>query len=415
MSTGFERPAGGAAPETPGTAPTRRRRWPSVRAAWAILVALVIASAAAGVWRYRVTRPGHRFEVGLEAVARHDWPTARRAADRLMDSGHADEGSVLRAEMHYAQKDPEAALAECNRVQPNGGPLHLRAAALTGKCMLNLGEPGQAQRAFAFVVRVQPDNADAHRGLAAAAYDLGQTDQAMAHLGEVARLDPADYRPHRLAGNIHKDAGSWAKAEAEYRKALVLGGAPPGVGDEIHGDLADALINQSMFAEALDALEGVTHGDPHRPRLVALRAESLRGVGRGAEAAALVDQALATDPTSALFRLRGQLYLDAGNAAGAIPMLEEAARRGHVPYQSYFLLAQAYRLADRADDAARATKRAEELRRDVETAAELSRQAQARPGDAAVRLQLAAVFDRLGEADLAAVWRRAAASLGGRH
>jgi len=148
--------------------------------------------------------------------------------------------------------------------------------------------------------------------------------------------------------------------------------------------------------------------------MVATRGEALRGLGRGPEAAALVDRALARHPDGALFRLRGQLDLDRGDAAAAIPMFEEATRRLRAPYQVYLLLAQAYRLAGRTADAARAVARGEEIRRDVEAAAELSREASEKPWDPAVRLRLAAVFDRLGDAQLAAMWRRAAGSLAGR-
>src|SRR4051794_24992253 len=119
-------------PPFPGR-PRRHRRW--------ILFATLIAgTAAAGGWRYRVTRPEYRFEHGLRAVANRDWKTAAELADRLHAAGHPDEAHVLRAESRYACKDAAAALDECNQVHPDGGLLHLRAATLSGKCLLDLGE-----------------------------------------------------------------------------------------------------------------------------------------------------------------------------------------------------------------------------------------------------------------------------------
>jgi predicted Zn-dependent protease len=155
-------------------------------------------------------------------------------------------------------------------------------------------------------------------------------------------------------------------------------------------------------------------GEPS-PRSAALKAEALRGVGRGPEAIAVVDRALDAYPDGVFYRLRGQLYLDQGNAADAIPMLEQAARLYKRPYQPYFLLAQAYARAGRKADADRAAARAEEVRRDLETATELTKEAMERPQDASVRIRLAEVCERLGDPELAAMWRRAAASLASRH
>lgn len=396
-----------AAPVPPSL--STRRRW-----RWIVISALLVAAATGGVWRYRVSRPEYRFDRGLQAVARRDWHTADELADRLSATGHPDEAHILRAESLFARKDSAGALDECNRVRPDGGSLHLRAAVLSGKCLLDLAEPTEAVRVFAFVVSREPDNVDAHRGWAAAAYDLGQTSQAIAELRQVARLDPADYRPHRLAGDIHRDAGDWNRAEAEYREAVRLGGGPPSVRAQVRADLARTLVEAAKFSEALDVLDDGGEGDPESRPAALARAEALRGLGRYDEAAALVDRELEARPDGQLYRVRGQLHLDRGEWAAAIPPLEEATRRIRAPYQAYLLLAQAYGLAGRKADAAKALARAEQLRRDAQAASELSREANARPWDPAVRLRLAAVFDRLGDPDLAAMWRRAAASVAGR-
>src|SRR5947199_218337 len=81
----------------------------------------------------------------------------------------------------------------------------VRAAALTGQCLLALGAVREADRVFRSVVAEQPDQVDAHRGLAVIAYDLGQLGEAVEHLRRVAELDAADPRPHRLIGLIYKD------------------------------------------------------------------------------------------------------------------------------------------------------------------------------------------------------------------
>ena len=95
-------------------------------------------------------------------------------------------------------------------------------------------------------------------------------------------------------------------------------------------------------------------------------------------------------------------------------MFEEATRRLRAPYQVYLLSGPGVRLAGRTDDAARAITGAEEIRRDVEAAADLEPGGVRETAGPAVRLRLAAVFERLGDAQLAAMWRRAAGSLAGR-
>ena len=106
------------------------------------------------------------------------------------------------------------------------------------------------------------------------------------------------------------------------------------------------------------------------------------------------------------------------STAGTRPRRSPCSRRPPAgcaaPYQAHFLLAQAYTLAGRPADAATAAARAEEIRLDVETATTLSQEAADKPWDPAVRHRLAAVFDRLGDAELAAMWRRAAAAVGAR-
>ena len=302
--------------------------------------------------------PGDRFDRGLQAIAARDWKAAEEVAARLSASGHPDHAHILRAESLYARKDPAAALAECNQIRPTGGALHFRAATLSGKCLLELREPGEARRVFAFVVQEQPDNVDAHRGLAAATYDLGQTGQAMAHLEQVIRLAPDDYRPHRLLGNIHRDAGSWGLAEPEYRAALRLVGRGRGP-------------RRDMLRPGRDpSPSGEVRGHPGG-----------RGRGRGRRCGPVADGGPAGgSPPGARAGYRGRppgrsgtgdptagarasaSAVNSTSTAGTRPRRSPCSRRPPAgcaaPYQAHFLLAQAYTLAGRPADAATAAARA---------------------------------------------------------
>ena len=386
----------------PDQPPPARRR----RLVFRSVLLLGLAAVALSGWRwYRSTRPDYRLARGEEAIRAQDWSTAAREIDRLVAAGATDHAAFLRGEYFRATGRPDLGLSAFTEVSPDG---RFRVPALVGagRCLIALGDLQGAHRSFTAAVAAGPDDADAHRGLAAVAYDLGQLQFAVHHLEVAARLDPADPRPHRLVGLIQKDLGQHEPAEAAYREALRRGLTEPARGEMVV-ELADTLVRAGKFADALAVLDD----DPPAPgpACAAARVEALRGVGRRADAAAAADRAIAVHPSDGrLRRLRGQLHLDDGNPIAAVGTLEAAAARLPADYQTQFLLAQAYYATNRPADAAAATARSEELRRTLERANALTREAMERPWDAQVRLELAKVSEVLGDAKLAAMWRAAA-------
>jgi predicted Zn-dependent protease len=372
---------------------------------------LILVTSAVAAWQWhRRTRPDYLLARGLEGVERRDWLAADGLADRLAVAGHADHAHLLRAELAFARKQPADALAESNQIRDEA--LQLRAALVNGKSLLELGAARQAAEVFSYLVDREPYNADAHRGVATAAYQLGQLGRAVDHLNQVIRLDPGDARPHLMLAEIHEERGKMGPAVEEYREALRLGtGLSDKARDEVRFFLAHGLVEVEQFDQALAVL-GETGGGPDEPPYMqALRVETLRGLGRPADAAALVDRAMAAHPDAVFDRQRGQLYLDAGNPEAAIPFLERAARLSPQHYQSHFLLAQAYSAAGRKPDAERANARADEIRKSQDLLATLIREIEARPWDAEVRLRMAEVCERTGDAKAAAMWRQAAAAV----
>src|SRR5262249_7143658 len=126
--------------------------------------------AGGGWWWYRVTRPAYRVERAREAMRAQDWERVAVLADKL-EAQEPDLARLLRGEALLLQGAYAEALSEFNRILDRGA-IRLEAAALSGRALLQLGEADEARRVFAFVLDQQPDNADAHRGLAAIAYDL---------------------------------------------------------------------------------------------------------------------------------------------------------------------------------------------------------------------------------------------------
>ena len=379
-------------------------RWRQRRNALALIV---VGGIGVIVWRHYVTRPDYRLARGQDAIKAMDWDSVQAFATRLEDNGHPNHAHFLRGESHFARHRPDLALSEFNQIQ-DAGPLRLQAAAHSGRCLIDLGNLSEAARVLTFVIGEQPDNVEAHRGLAVIAYDLGQSSTAVDHLEAVARLDPVDARPHRLIGLIYKDMAQYEKAATAYREALTRK-LPPKVAGEVYLELAEVLVRLAQFSEGLEALDADVPLESVPSRSV-IRAECLRGLGRRQEAAELLDRVSVRTSTAEMYRVRGQLYLDEGKSVDAVRVFEQAAALAPVEYQVHYLLAQAYSAAGRQAEAAKTLARAEDLRKDFDLMTRLSRDAIEKPWDPGVRLQLAELSDRLGKPQLAAMWRSAAAA-----
>src|SRR5262249_47071254 len=148
-----------------------------------------------------------------------DYEAAERFALRLEASGNRDQALLLRGTALLREERFVQALDQLNQVRDQG-ELRVRAAALSGQCLLNLGETHQAERSFLFVLGQQSAHIDAHRGLAAVYFDQGALERAVLHCQEWAKLAPRDGRPYRFLGVILKDLDRRKEAIAAYQAAL---------------------------------------------------------------------------------------------------------------------------------------------------------------------------------------------------
>ncbi len=384
---------------TPGSRAPRQRL---LRIAL-VLIAATAVIAGYFVW-WRSPSPDDQLRTGRAALAAGDSATAIRIAESLADR-HPDHSLLLKADLQLQKGDPEFALLLINKIQDKGA-LKREAVALAGQCLLQLQNLPEAERAFQFVLSEQPDQIDGHRGLAAVYYDQGALLKCLHHLDEVARLDPTDARPHRMMGLIHADLEDRSRAVECYRAALGRT-LSPGAAREVRVELAEQLVKLGQPAAALEALGPTAVTDT--PRQVAVRAEADWSLGKSVDATWTLDAALATHPDALpLLRLRGKLHADAGEWEKAAPVLERAVKGDATDMPSLHQLAMVYDRLKRPDDADRIRKQHQTTKDALEALTMLNREADARPWDAAVRIKLADVCDRLGNQQLAAMWRRAA-------
>lgn len=368
----------------------------------------VVAGLAGGgwVWWRHATGPEYRLRAGREALRRGDFQAAERYATLLTADGQADHAALLRGESLFQRQNYAGALAEFNRIRDRG-ELRLDAALLTGRCLLELHELRQAEHAFLFVLNARPEEVDAHRGLAAVYHDQGAQMRAVRHLEEWARLDPHDGRPYRQMGFIYRGLELLPDAIASYRQALERR-LTDRVVIEVRMELADCLLRQAAWAEALETLDGGEPVPPY-PMAESVRIDSLWGLGRAVEARAEADRAAAAFPEEpAVLRLRAKIHLADKQPSQAVPLLRRALDLDRHDRDARFRLAQAYdalgQKAD-ADEQRRRLRQTEDLLKELKQRAD---EAEQNPWDPAPRRRLAAIYKELDNPEMAQAMERAA-------
>ena len=376
------------------------------------LVVLVIVLCLGAVFALFVLRsksPQDDFVAGQEALARGDWATVSRQIQRLRrSSAHADQIQLLRGGWLLRTGDPRGAIAELVRVRPDGD-LHEQSLLLLCESFYQLKQWIDAVAVAQEVLRQHPDHAEAHRWLGATYFDLGDLLQAERHLQELARLAPQDYSPQRLLGLIHQDFERYKEAVADFQEALKRN-PPAAIVEEIRLDLANALIKQNRFEEALQTLDYPWPPDKVEPRV--LRAECFWTMNRQDEAKRELDHVRQrASGDSKVLWLTARMALDENRTGEALHSLQQVIAVEPANHQALYEISLAYRKLGKESEAQEFLERRNAAYALFERFVELNKQAISEPRNAAVRQELAIVCDQLGKKELAAVWRDAAAAL----
>jgi tetratricopeptide (TPR) repeat protein len=392
-----------------GTGAGRRgRRWAAGAGA---VIALVLLSVAGAYWWYHTSRPGYRLHTGQEALHAGDYDRASDIASALESDGYADQAHLLRGESFLRRQRLAEAAREFNQIDQADTDVMVDASLIYGVGFLSLKMYAEAERLLRYVVAKRPDEVEAHRALASIYYDQRALNQATEYARRWADLDPTNGQPYRFLGLIYKERedANFQAVEA-YRDGLVRE-LSPSVREQVKIELAEVLIRQTEYAEALKLLEDAHPTDAeHKRSALEERAECLYALGRTAELPAFLDGALRDYPTSVpLLRVRAQVHQAAGENQAAADLLEKALQIDPTDYPSRYALAGAYQGLGRAADAAAQRRQVEETQKAMKEVTALVQQANDRPTDRAVRLQLAALCEKLKRPDLAAIWLQAAA------
>lgn len=273
-----------------------------------------------------------------------------------------------------------------------------------GSALFQRGHFGQAQEALAEALRLDPNSIQAHRWLAAMYKDTRALDLLYVHCQEWARLDPLDYRPHRLIGLETKSRAGFSDAIAAYQKALDRD-PPAAIRQEILIEMAECQFESSQVEEAIRVLEPVASTVARD----ILLARCYWAVHREPEAKKLVVGALKLEPSHRFGNLlRADIAVKEGELDIAVEHLERFTEVFPSDHTGWYKLSQVYSQFKQRDKARECSVKADKLRAVEAAYYDTMEKSFHIPEDESIRRKLAALARQIGRPDLAEEWERAA-------
>ena len=377
-------------------------------------------------WYYHYT-PEYRLRCARQALRADDTDRAHKIGLVLEADGYKDHVNLLRGEELFLQAKPYAetgkmdvagpvlnhAVNELIKIQKTS-PLWTESALLSGKSFLYMHKLREAEHVFDYLVNLDANNVDAHRGLASIYYDQGARARAIFHLEKVGELDARDGRPYRLIALICKDQEQYDEAIKNYEAALqrqLPAHVPEQDPATVSQELAQCLVARRQFQRALEVLQDVSPAVDAAADMEALRAEALLGMGRTTEARQVLDDAVEIYKNNGtLCRLRARIHVEAKEFEPARKLLEKALLIERTDYPSRYQLIQVLKVLGDNEELNRQQRDLEQLKKDMEERSRLEGEAMRKPWDASLRLRLAELCRRLDRRDLGLMWERAAAA-----
>lgn len=369
------------------------------------LFALVafFAACAAGAWFWLRERPAEVFSRGLAAVEKQDFEDVTRAAAALEKYEEFQQHArLLRGCVLLNEGKVRRALSEFSGTKPDGA-IRFPALLYAGQALYRIGNLTDAGQVLAALVSEDPGNSEAHRWLGAVYYDMGMQPAAKSELIEATRLNPLDYRPHRLLGTICTNQSLFVDAIEHYRTALRLGKDVPQ--PEIEADLATLLVGRNQFEEALESLRN----SKETSTVWALRADCFDGLGQPDESRNAVAKALlanSQDPRALL--LFGTQQLFDGNPQGAIEPLTELLKQDPHHAAARYQLAMAYLKLGQTEAWQREMEKRDASNKLHDRFLEATIQAAKEPENVEIRKELASIAASMGKSEVARRWEMAA-------
>ena len=369
-----------------------------------IVFLAVVVACVFGIWSwYYQIRPHFVYSDGIAAIERRDFRRVSRAASSL--EGYPEfqrHAHLLRGCVLLNAGKASRALKEFSGTRPEG-VLRFPVLLFTAQALYETGRISEAADLLVLLAKEDPSNGEAHRWLGAIHYDIGNQSEAVVELTEATRLNPLDYRPHRLLGLICTDESLFGLAIEHYRTALKLGRDIPQ--PDIQADLAIVLIQRNRFAEALEVL---ALAEP-TATVWALRADCYDGLGKPDESRDAVEKSLLANPDDPkALRLYGAQQVADGNAQNAIAPLQKVLQQDPHDTKARYQLAMAYLKLGQTEAGQREMDARDASTKLHEQFYAAAKQAAADPANVQIREQLASIATSLGKREVAKRWALAA-------
>ena len=282
---------------------------------------------------------------GSVHAARRELPEARAVADRMLTIDPANEGgAILLARLLNLNGERAEAIATLEKSIVKDGESSPKLLAL-----LDLYVTGndfrRASRTYARLFALMPGNVDLRLDYVKMLYEQGRPDRALEMLVRLTRRYPGDSDLQRRIVDIWSEAGSAAVDVDRVRRFVSAQGDAP-----MKVALGHLLLDQKRYADAeavlrpfIDPLAKDAAITAARVEADVLYAGALSGLGRGAEALALIDRILAFDGSNPrALHMRVRVAVASGDLARALRDAQALVRDNPAMAEGRVELAEIY-------------------------------------------------------------------------
>lgn len=370
---------------------------------WLLLAVLLALGACAfaglHVWAW------YHFSAGRAALEAYHTPEARDHLGRALRVWPGSvEGHLLAARAARRAGDFAAAerhLDDCRRLA--GAQLPPDVALEWALLQVSMGELNPAEEALQQRLEKDPTLAPLVWEAFAEGYRrLARTRDALDCVENWLARQPENVEALFQRAQVHWLAGGQQKAAEDYRRVVERDPAR----DDARRRLASCLVQVGRYSEAFGHLEILRRKHPEDLELLVADARCRHYLGQSAEAARLLDGALAADPRNGqALRERGRLELEAGRSAAAEPFLRRAVEVSPRDYQTVWALHDCLRQQGKTAEADTQLALVQRLKDAIERINEIKRREMAeRPSDAALHCEFGTLLMRVGDAASAERW-----------
>ena len=242
---------------------------------------------------------------------------------RLPGLRHESNQYVESAAKYLKEKRYSEAVIELRnaiRQNPEDSEAHL----VLARTLIRLGQGNEALEVYRKVLSLDAKQYDAHLELGGLAFALKNPELAGTEAQEAARLQPDKVEPHLLLARIYSATGKREQAMEQCRTVIGKEFAT----SELRQQLVMLLLQNRAFDEALQAIATGLKAAPDNHALKYLQSEALLGLGRSAEAEAVLRAIAAGDPASAgPYIALGNLRMQTHDYIGALKEYDDALQR----------------------------------------------------------------------------------------